>query len=177
MKNKGYLKKALISAYEKGYRITEKGEVYSPFVSKFLTQLKNNKEYFYFNVYLNANKRRYPVKVHRLVAYQKYKNDMFEPNMQVRHKDNNKHNNSFDNIILGTQSENAMDIPEKDRIERSIYASTRIRRFTDDEMLQIKNDHFKHKSYKKIMNEWDISSKGTLHYILNNEYQTKIKVQ
>ena len=47
-----------------------------------------------------------------------------------------------------------------------------IRKFTDKEVEEIREDYKLLRSYKKIMELWNINSKGTLHYILNNNYIT-----
>ena len=52
------------------------------------------------------------VYVHRLVAYAKFGDKLFDPSLEVRHKDGNPGNSRGKNIILGTRSENLMDIPE-----------------------------------------------------------------
>jgi len=38
----------------------------------------------------------------------------------------------------------------------------------------IRKFHDKYKSYKKTMEKFNITSKGSLHFILNNMYKTKV---
>lgn len=48
---------------------------------------------------------------HRYQAFKKYGLIIFDDNICVRHLDNNKLNNSWDNIAIGTQSDNHHDNP------------------------------------------------------------------
>jgi len=66
-----------------------------------------------------------------------------------------------------------MDRQPEDRLSHAVEASTNIRRFTDDEVNQIRKYHKITRSYKDTMSFWEISSKGTLYYILKNKYVTK----
>ena len=54
----------------------------------------------------------------------------------------------------------------------SIVAATKIRKFNDIEMEEIRKFHGDFKSYAKTMSKYNISSKGTLNYILNKNYVT-----
>ena len=65
-----------------------------------------------------------------------------------------------------------MDQSEEARLATAINASNNIRKFTDDEMQMIRQDHKIMRSYRDVMALWNISSKGTLHHILNNKYVT-----
>jgi hypothetical protein len=99
---------------------------------------------------------------------------MFEPGIQVRHLDGNSLNNLEENIELGTQSQNMMDIPEEKRKSHSILATTYNRRFTDNEMGKIRNYYKSCHSYKKTKTKFNISSSGTLWNMLNVVYQTQV---
>jgi len=160
--------KVLLIAYEKGYRVIN-GEVISPsgqILKPYLSYTKGEYKRLEFKV------EKMNVAVHRLAAYQKYGKELFRDGIEVRHKDGNSLNNSDDNILIGTKSENALDKLPKVRKRAAIQASNKIRRFSDDEMKEIKKKYNEVRSYKKVMREFGISSKGTLHYILNNKYQT-----
>ena len=112
-------------------------------------------------------KKTFGIRIHRLQAYQKYGKALYEDGIMVRHFDGIKTNNTWDNILIGNMSENMMDIPEQIRVSRAKYASSFVTR---------KHDHVKIKqwyadngeSYKATMVEFNITSKGTLNYILKN---------
>jgi len=144
----------------RGYFVCEKGELYNP-QNKKIGKL-SNRGYIYFT--LKINNRKTNIFSHRLQAYQKYGDNLFQKGIEVRHKNNIKTDNSWNNILVGTHSENMMDIPKQLRIKRAIHASSFLRKHNNDE---IKKFHKKYKSYKKTMEKFNISSKGTLHYILS----------
>lgn len=105
--------------------------------------------------------------VHRLQAFQKYGENLFDSGMEVRHLDGNKENNSYDNIVIGTHSENMRDIPEAIRYSKALYAASFLIRH---DKIKIRQYHFNNgSSYKKTMAEFNITSKGTLHFILNSK--------
>ena len=159
----------LIEAYRRGYRVIN-GDVINWKGNK-LKLSKTTNGYFIFN--LNLERKPRNIKVHRLVAYQKYGDKIFEEGIQVRHLDNNSENNLDENIGIGTPSQNMQDCPEEDRIERAKNASSHIRKFSNAEVEEIRRTHAGIRSYKQVMEIFDISSKGTLHHILNNDYQTE----
>ena len=167
----------IITAYEKGYRVLSDGSVKGIRKNKlklYLTNKKSPPYYYRFSVH-GYDKKKHKVCVHQLVAYQKFKNLMFKKNILVRHLDNNSLNNVPDNITIGTQTQNQYDRPTESRLSHSIIASTYKRKFSDIEMSHIKKYHSKVRSYKQTMERFEITSKGTLHYILNTNYQTKVK--
>lgn len=148
-------------AYEKGYRVRD-GIVYG---------LKNNirkpdicrKGYYRFTFPMGSRKdntrKMYCVWVHRLVAYQKYGDQIFEEGIEVRHLDGNSLNNLDGNIEIGTHSDNMMDIPQE---QRRINAGNQSRIYPHKEVLDYYNQT---RSYKKTMEKFGIKSKGTINYI------------
>jgi len=170
--------KVLIEAYDKGYRVVD-GKAISPFTGKELkTTMKGSApEHLYHRFSCGAlgNKRK-DVYIHRLVAYQKYGDVIFNKNIQVRHLNGDSLDNSENNIAIGSQSDNSMDKCPKVRMKAAITASNKIRKFTDLEMEEIRQYKKNNMAgYKDVMEEFNISSKGTLHYILHNNYVTTKK--
>ena len=148
--------------YSKGYRITAGGR----FINPKGIEINGNK----YSGYLCTSIRGFPKKknllFHRMQSFQKYGVAIYEKGIVTRHFNGNKLDNSWDNILIGTQKENMMDVPENIRIARSLYAASFNIKYNKEE---IKKYHLENgKSYIKTMNEFNISSKGTLHYILNN---------
>ena len=110
-------------AYEKGYRVDEKGVVYSPTGILRKVQIKNKKDdtrpcYKHFTISMpREGGRCFPkILVHQLQSYQKYGAAMFDPALVVRHLDGDSLNNKESNIALGTQSDNMLDQPKEKRI-------------------------------------------------------------
>jgi hypothetical protein len=152
----------VIEAFNKGYKIKKDGSVIGLRGNNISLCLATN-GYLSFSVRFSNNKVT-RVFLHKLQAYQKYGNLLFEDGIVVRHFDGNKLNNSWDNILIGTQSDNMLDIPQNTRIERAFHATSFVRKYNKTEVRDFYNNC---KSYKQTMEKFNISSKGTLHFILN----------
>jgi len=148
-------------AYDKGYRITEEGKVIG---------IKGESVGFYSqNGYLrfkirDENGDNKNASAHRLQAYQKFGDRIYQTGTVVRHLDGDSKNNHIDNIEIGTMKDNIMDIPAQVRLERALHATSFVRKHDKDEIRKFHEDSG---SYKKTMEHFGISSKGTLHHILN----------
>jgi len=162
-------KAALIHAYAKGYRVKD-NLVYGIVKKQPLKLRCSHSGYLFFGI--KIGKKVIKVFLHRLVAYEKYQDKLFDQDIVVRHLNGNRKDNSFDNICIGTQTENMLDRDPEERLKHAIKASSFIRKFTNDQVVQIKADHSNGLGYKALMQKYSISSKGTLHYILNAEYVT-----
>lgn len=163
----------MLIAYEKGYRILPDGSIQGiEKIRKGTTHVRNGTTYLRFTAKAPGNVR-ITVDAHKLAAYQKYGEAIFEDGIEVRHLDNNSLNNAEENIAIGTHQENELDKPVESRLKYAINASERIRKFTDTEMEEIRLYRKNGATYNEIMNKFTISSKGTLHHILNNDYVTK----
>lgn len=101
-------------AHTKGYKVDENGNV----ISHIGNTLKPNFDrYGYPRVSITYKKNKEWVKVHRLAAYQKFKNKIFKDGIVVRHMNDNRSDASLDNLELGTYSDNMMDkAPEVRRL-------------------------------------------------------------
>lgn len=155
------IKDRIIAASEKGYSVDKQGSVW---YNGKLRVPSSNRGYMEFSVRFDGEKHPQNVPVHRLQAYQKFGYKIFESGIVVRHLDGNSSNNSFDNIEIGTQQENMMDIPAEQRIAHAKHAASAQIKYNADE---IKQFHAKSCSYTKTMEHFGIKSKGTLFHILN----------
>lgn len=149
------------TAHQKGYRVTKEGVVVGKKTNPVGWLHTNGYKRFKIRDHEGKNAN---VSVHRLQAYQKYGEKMYQEGYVVRHLDNDSANNHYDNIAIGTMSDNAYDIEPERRKQRAIHASSFIKKHNHDE---VKAFHEKFGSYKKTMGHFNISSKGTLNYILN----------
>ena len=88
------------------YKIYPDGKVYSIKLKKYISGHKNKRGYYAFTLY-DAEGRRKHKGLHQLLAM------AFIPNIHnhevVRHLDDNKDNNSLDNLKWGTIKENIQD--------------------------------------------------------------------
>lgn len=125
---------------------------------------KTKQGYFSFNIRVNGSK---PTRsfVHRLQAFQKFGDKTFDKGLVIRHLNGDSTNNTYDNIGIGTPSDNMLDVPKDKRI---INASNPIH---DHE--GIINDRKNGYTYKELMEKYDISSKGTISFIVNKALKNK----
>lgn len=162
--------KAIIKAYEKGYRISEGGDVIS-YTGKIRKPVYDTRGYQVFTFGMNYNK--IPIQVHRFQAYQKFGDSIFDINIHVRHLDNNSTNNSWDNIAIGSPSDNMMDKSLKTRRNAAITASSNIRSLTDEQIKDLRNLREEGWTYPMLMERFDVKSKGSMWEFLNRDYVTK----
>lgn len=157
--------RALLEAIEKGYYA--KGEkVFSK--NKELTLSVNKDGYKHFAI--RFGKERYKIAVHRLVAYQKFGEVIFEKGIQVRHLDGDPGNNDYNNISVGTPVDNAADKKPGVELRAALIASSFVK-VHDHENIQ--KDRQSGMNYKQLMEKYEITSKGTLSYIINKAYNLK----
>lgn len=159
----------LIAAHDKGYRVVS-GKVYSH-KNNILKLSKCTNGYYRFSIHFDG--QREIVFVHRLVAYQKYKEKLFENGIVVRHLNGDCVDNSEENISIGTESQNMLDRTPADRLVHSINAAKNKRKLTDTEIAEARRLRKEGWTYFRLMEKFGITSKGTMHHILNNNYKTK----
>lgn len=155
-------KEALLKAFELGYRISYCGKILNTPYNTLEQKMLSNTGYPIFKIRLENTVR--AVFWHRLQAYQKYGDELFDENLEARHLNSIKTDCSYSNILLGTHKENMQDKPCKDTLEYSLNATAKWRKHNATEVKEFYN---KCKSYKQTMEKFNISSKGTLHFILN----------
>lgn len=143
---------------ERGYTITKDGIVFNP-KGKEVGMIYNQG---YIKVSIRVNKKTVHFLAHRLQAFKKYGNELFVKGIVVRHLNGNKLDNSWENIAIGTNSDNMMDIPKETRIQRAVHAASFKKKYDNKAIIEFYNSC---KSYKKTMEKFTIP-KGTLHRIL-----------
>ncbi len=150
-------------AKQRGYKVTEDG-VFCGVRDKILKH--KNKGYLCVSIKVNGkNKSLY---AHRLQAYQKYGEDIYQEGLCVRHLNGDKSDNSFDNISIGTNRDNVMDRPKAERERIANLASRQTIKYNKDEVVQYYSKC--NRSRKKTMEHFGMSKAG-LHYILNDRKQ------
>lgn len=147
-------------AAKRGYVVTEEGVLLNPKGLK----IGYFNEQGYFASGLKVGGKVIRLNAHRLQAFQKYGELLYNDGIVTRHLNSNKEDNSWGNIVIGSYSENMLDIPKQIRIKKAIYASSFKKKYNNEDII---NFHNEHKSYKRTMQQFNISSKGTLNYILN----------
>lgn len=152
-----------ILAKGKGYFVDKYGNAFSPSGRKIGTRGKD--PYMYFGIRLDL-KKVVKVYIHRLQAYQKYGNAIYGEGVQVRHLNGNSFDNSFDNIDIGSATNNAMDKPKETRLRAALKASSKVRIYSDEDVLEIQRLRKLGLTYKDIMRRFNVKNKSTLRYVL-----------
>lgn len=153
-------------AAEKGYYVDNDGKAYSPQGRQVGTC--GSSGYLYFGIRIDK-KTIIKVLIHRMQAYQKFGEQIYEKGLEIRHLDGCCTNNSYENIEIGTHSQNMCDIPRDIRIKNAYYASSQVkklRKYTDEEVLEMRRLYKLGASYNDIMKMYGINSKGTINYLI-----------
>tara|TARA_R110000751_G_scaffold307674_1_gene430554 strand:- start:4412 stop:4891 length:480 start_codon:yes stop_codon:yes gene_type:complete len=145
-------------AYEKGYRVTKDGELIGLFNTKI--GCVNGKGYEQTGIRLN--KKHINLETHRLQAYEKYGNKLFEDGIVVRHLNGNALDNSWHNIAIGTSKDNYMDIPEKTRKEMLLAKIKYHKEF----VIKLREEYKVVKNYNELARKYNISV-GTIYDLIN----------
>jgi len=147
-------------AYEMGYRISTDGLT----VTWHLKPVKYHLYAGYFRFSFGPKVCRRNINLHRLQAFHKYGRAMYASGLVCRHLDGNSQNNHYNNIAIGTQSQNMMDRSPEARLQSAKHAAKHL----------VKHDyaavyaHFKEHGFKAAMTHFGISSKGTMSHIINH---------
>lgn len=152
------LKLFTVASFEKGYRISPCGRLFSPRnkIMKPCWHKKGNKKNPLFYAKFSFKGER--VYWHHLVAYQKFKDKWLYSDLLIRHLNGNSQDNSYSNISLGTQRENTMDIPLEKRKRNLKNAHLALRRFSNDQIKEIK-ELLKSKTGYRIAKLFNCSTK------------------
>lgn len=161
--------KAVIIASDKGYEVDDNGNI---FYKNKKRSLRLYKGYYYFAVRVNFKNKSFmhPIAVHRFIGYKKFGNRIFKKGIHIRHLDSNSLNNNINNICIGTVSDNNLDKPLKVRIKASLIATSFVKVHNHEEIVRLHNEGM---SYKEIMKKFNISSKGTVSFIIRKSMASK----
>lgn len=154
----------------KGYTVTKGGILLNRNGIQVKGRIKDRKrDYYNFDIRIGPRKENKKVHcmIHRLQAYQKFGDKIYEKGIVVRHLNGDRYDNSYDNIDIGTNKDNKNDIP-KELV--SINCGQISRNYSKETIESIRKDYENGMSYSNIMIKYNISSKGTVHYIIHKEY-------
>lgn len=162
--------RAIIIAKKKGY-IAIDGEI---FFKNRKRKLRVSKGGYYFFSVRTSKIKIDSILVSRFVAYQKFGNKIFKKGIQVRHLDSNNKNNFDYNIAIGTPSQNHMDKSPETRMRCALIASSFSKKHNHEEIVKL---HDEGKSYSQIMKKLNISSKGTISFIIKQSIASKKELE
>jgi len=139
-------------AYERGYRVTKEGQLIG--LSNKVVGCDNSKGYE--KIHICINKKYKNLLTHRLQAYQKYGNKLYEDGIMVRHLNGNSLDNSWGNIAIGTRRDNAMDIPIEIRTKMSIQRAKSNIKYPKKFVLKLREDYKVIKNYAELGRKYNI---------------------
>lgn len=158
-----------IIAHNRGYTIDVNGVVYNKKGIIMKPYIING--YKFLRIRYGKDKKMICIKFSRIQAYMKFGDAIYEEDICVRHINGNSLDDSWDNIMIGSHSDNMRDIPKSTRVKSSAIASSKRKSsYSKDKIIAIKKAHNDGLSYKQIMEKFNITSKGTISYIVNNAY-------
>lgn len=120
----------------------------------------------YLIVNLSHSKGRARVFVHRFIAYCKFGDDLFESD-NVRHLDGCHANNGWENIAIGSFSDNHMDKPKEVRLRSAKVAASYQRKLSDSEVHSLRRDRSNGFTYKMLCEKYGLA-KSTVSYIVRS---------
>jgi hypothetical protein len=160
------LQRTIVEAVDKGYTVAKCGEVISP-AGKTLKLCPNRNGYLGFSI-RDANLERQTVPVHKVVSYLKFGKDSFKPGIHTRHLNGNHLDNSWDNIAIGTASENQMDKSPDTRLKAARVAAAKRRSLTEEEVEELRSLQKQGWTNKQLRERYGIA-KSTVSYIVNGK--------
>ena len=139
-------------AYERGYRVTKDGDLIG--LSNKVIGCVNSAGYEHTG--FNVNKKHTNIATHRLQAYQKYGNKLFEDGIVVRHLNSNSLDNSWDNIAIGTYRDNSMDRPKEKRKRDTSKTNKAAIKYPKEFVLKLKREYKEIKNYSELGRKYNI---------------------
>jgi hypothetical protein len=168
---------ALLYAHERGYYVAEDGTLYGPRgVRKPKFRCKHGVPYQLFSVrikrdgeWVSAN-----VDVHRLQALQKFGvKQLLDKRLQVRHLDGDSTNNAYENIGIGTKSQNECDKSKEVRQRTANTAASHRRLLNDDDVRRLRKLRAEGWKLVDLSEEFGIS-KGNVSMIVNRHIYKEV---
>jgi len=150
--------------YNRGYRVSKNGDMLRPDGS--IIKGTINKD-GYKQTGIRIDGKTANIHFHRLQGFQKFGKQVFDKTLQIRHLNSNPLDNSWDNIGIGTPVDNAGDKDPEIARRAALHASSYIIKYNKDEV----REYYKDNGWAKTKNHFNISSSGTLHYILKGKKQ------
>ena len=153
------------SAFIKGYRVDDNGQVISP-SGKVRKTTVSKYGYLRFSFKDELGKH-HILFAHRLAAYQWFGELAVSSELEVRHINGFRKDNRKSNLALGTASQNMMDKSVEARVAQARYAASKLRRFTDEQIAIIRAKRAAGCKLIDIANEFG-TAKSTISYIINH---------
>lgn len=138
---------------ELGFKITKQGKLIRPegYKGYKIYKKKISPKYSYKAVFIVIEEKKYIVTLHRLQAYQKFGEKIYDKDLDVYFKDGNRGNLSFENIAIGTKRDIRMNSPKENRSRKGVnfkYDYDKVKKFYKENgwALTMKKFNFPHGS-------------------------------
>lgn len=156
-------------AKNKGYRVEPDGCVIGLRGYKLKTFIYHvgNADYRFFSI-SGTKDRVSTVRVAHLQAYQKYGETALGEKVVVRHLDGDSLNDAWDNIAIGSHSDNMMDIPERARRRKAKWAASFVRKLTAGQVRELRAFREKGATLVELAEKYGLA-KSTVSYIVNRK--------
>lgn len=164
MKELSQIRKSIYIAYEKGYRVTETGELYGLKGKRLVVKRRGKQRYPTFSVNVGKLTKSgvFGIPVHRFAGFCFYGDRIFEEELVLRHLNGDTEDVSKTNLVLGTHSQNNLDKPAEVRRRAAILARAAQgrpmnSRFTDEEVREILRRLESGESAPRIAEEYGVT--------------------
>lgn len=147
-----------------GYTMDKNGVLFNPKGVEVKGYVNTQRDYSVRVTSIRVDGKGVNIHFHRFQAYLKFGDEIFKSGIEVRHLNGNSLDNSFENISIGTHSDNMQDIPKEKRMLKSALANLK------HNHKAIIDDRKKGMKYSEIMLKYGISSKGTVSHIINKSF-------
>lgn len=161
----------LMERLDRGYYIDTCGILYNP-KGKILKGYINNKGYKETGFTITIFNKRLNCKIpfHKFQAYTKYKDLLFNQGIQVRHLNGNQLDNSWENISIGTATDNNRDKSPETIMRVALIGASHVRSLTEEKVKKIFDLRKEGHTYTSIMKIIGIKSKSTVSDVLNKKF-------
>lgn len=169
--NLSYSDRAIMYAYELGYRSDENGKIYSHKENK-LSLGKGTNGYLLFRIW--KKDKHISISAHRFSAYCYFGNELFD-NECVMHRNGIKTDNSKENLAIGSLRENYQDNCEKWKESFSLKGAKTKRKFTESQIREIKNGLRNGTSFSQLARSYGVA-KSTIQQIKERKTYKWVKL-
>jgi len=157
---------AVHTAIERGYSITDDGEVYRGDFR--LNPWTTTNGYPAFSIKRTGERKCRPVHLHHLMAFKKFGDAALMPGIEVRHLDGNKKNCSKSNIEIGTNVDNWYDRPVAQREAMVAAGGRALRSLDDNQLAAFRADRKSGATYAELSAKYKLS-KSSVSYIVTGK--------
>jgi hypothetical protein len=163
----------MLSAMDRGLRLEKDGTAFGSSGRQISGSLQKTgrmrQGYLYATIKIAGTRSTTHAHFHRVQAYQKFGDKLFEKGVQVRHLNGNSLDNSWDNVALGTHQDNSMDRPKEERVRSGRIAAKAQRKLSEEEVQELRQDREEGYTYKELKEKYGIRSSSTISYIVNRK--------